>query len=206
MRVTIIKSNKLTDLILPEVINGSYWIRDYDANGIKRNLISIEAENDKWKLVSNNDVYYTKDNIIIPFVYLENYKFFTIRNENAKENILLYCSPTQEDYLTYELGSNISNGISIGSDNNALLRYSVLEKKALDIKYENNRFYIYDNKSHYGAYVNGVRVRERAEFKIGDIIFVMGLKIVLTVVDGDNGSSYYLAINNLNNHNKSLLS
>ena len=42
MRVSLIKSDKISDLILPSKVKGNYWITDIDDQGNEKNLISIE--------------------------------------------------------------------------------------------------------------------------------------------------------------------
>ena len=41
MRVSLIKNDKIKDILLPKKINGSYWITDFDSNGNEQNLINI---------------------------------------------------------------------------------------------------------------------------------------------------------------------
>ena len=47
MRVSLIKSDKISDLILPSKVKGNYWITDDDHLGNVRNLINVEAEKEK---------------------------------------------------------------------------------------------------------------------------------------------------------------
>ena len=78
MKVAIIKPKKIRKMSLPDNIEGTYWIDDTDSNGIARNLISIVADNNKWKINSNNEVYLMEKDVAIPYVYLENYLFYKI--------------------------------------------------------------------------------------------------------------------------------
>ena len=78
MRVSIINNKKIKNILLPNVYAGSYWISDTDANGISRNLILIEPEGKKWKLISNKEVYIVNNNnysllffhLILIFLYI----------------------------------------------------------------------------------------------------------------------------------------
>ena len=57
MRVSVIRNGSIRDFIFPKEAKGSYWIDGFDINGNKRNIILIDSDNGKWKLVSNNNAY-----------------------------------------------------------------------------------------------------------------------------------------------------
>ena len=57
MRVSVIRNGSIRDFIFPNEAKGSYWIDGFDINGNKRNIILIDSDNGKWKLVSNNNAY-----------------------------------------------------------------------------------------------------------------------------------------------------
>ena len=78
MRISVIKLYSIKNIILPENVQGVYWVDGIDLNGNKTNLISIEAENGKWKLISNKEVYYIKNNVMEPSAYLEVGKFYYV--------------------------------------------------------------------------------------------------------------------------------
>lgn len=81
MRVSIVKNKNIQNIILPEKVDGSFWITGTDSNGIKRNIMSIEAENGKWKLVSNKEIYCINNGIIEQYIYLEKNNFYMIKND-----------------------------------------------------------------------------------------------------------------------------
>ena len=75
MRVSLIKKDKKIDLILPEQISGSYWITDLDKAGNRKNLINIEATDNTWHLISNDDAYIINNGVIEPFKVLIDNQF-----------------------------------------------------------------------------------------------------------------------------------
>lgn len=201
MRISVLKKDKINNIILPNKIEGSYWISDTDKSGVKRNLISIEADNNRWKLCSNNEVYYFNNNQYVPFVYLQYNNFYTIKNETDNTNFLLFCSEELNNYDFYEISNYLNNGISIGKNINNFVRYDSLEDISCVIKFENNLFNLYDNNSKYGIYVNNVRVNKTKEIKNGDVIFILGLKLSFVNLNNFNGKKlYYIGVSkNLNN-------
>lgn len=198
MRVSIIKARNIRELILPNVVEGSYWITDIDSSGIQRNLISIEADNGKWKLISNHDIYCISNQGRLDSVYLEEENFYNIKNSVENKTLLLYCSAMTNHYDYYNISPYMDQGILIGNSNRCLIQYQRLDREALFLKRVDNHFLLVDNQFPYGVYVNDVRVLGKKELKIGDVVFVLGMKFVyLSLEDQPNQFSYYLAISKL---------
>lgn len=197
MRVSIIKQSNIYDLILPENILGTYWITDVDNNGIDRNLISIEAYENNWKLVSNKDVYYIKDNVFEPYVYLKNNTFYSIRNTMNNNVFVIYCSPTKTEYNYYSINGYLESGFTIGKNESCLINYQYIDDICCTIKKENNKVFIYNN-SKSDLYVNNVKIKNNLRLDTGDVIFILGLKLLyLNIKDSSNKKDvYYLGIAN----------
>ena len=197
MRVSLIKKDKIKDILLPQKINGSYWVTDFDSNGNEQNLINIEATAGGWKLISNDEYYYFNNNLFINEVVLKEYTFYTIKSKKDDTTLLLYCSPIKDEtYNCYKLTDN--QEIKIGSSNKCHIIYDnkVVEKEHARIVFGEKGFVsIIDNKSRYGIYVNGIRVEENKKLSSGDVVFLMGLKIIILKIDDE----YRLMINNPNN-------
>lgn len=193
MRISTIRQLKIQNLLLPDKVEGNYWIDGTDENGIKRNLISVEAHNGKWRLISNKEVYCVVNNQFAPFAYLEEGNFYLIVNSVTKEKIMLYCSPALSNFNCYDVEDYLQNGIKIGSDSKNLISYSKIDHESACIKYVENKICIIDNNSKCGIYVNDVRVIGQRELKIGDVIFIGGIKIILSV---GIKKEHYLYINN----------
>ena len=194
MRVSTIRLLKIKNLLLPDKVEGNYWIDGIDENGIKRNLISIEAHDGKWRLISNKEVFCMVNNQMAPLVYLEEGNFYAIRNSVTNENFMLYCSPVVATYNCYNVEDNLKTGIKIGSHQDNTIIYNLVDPEVATIQYIEDKIYITDNNSNCGIYVNDVRVINRRELKVGDIIFIAGLKMVLSVT---GNQSHCLHINNV---------
>ena len=202
MRVAVIREKKIQNIILNDATEGSYWVTETDSNGIERNLISIEADNGKWKLISNKRVFLLENNIIRNYAYLEENHFYLIRNDAEDYNFLLYCSPIITNYNYYEISEYIDKGIIVGSDNYALVRYSYLDKNCCLIKKMNNKIYVINQSQKDNIYINNARINKYKEIKNGDVVFILGLKIMYSVIKDNHGSDmHYLCINNIDNVN-----
>ena len=203
MRLNIIKNNYIKNVILPDEPNGSYWINSFDINGNKRNLILVEAENNKWKLVSNNNVYYVENNVMNPYAFLEIGSYYQIKNELDKDTFIIYCSPVVEKYNCYEINSYITNGISIGKSDNNFIKFINVDDVACYLKTINDKLILINNNSNYGVYLNNSRVFSSSEVKIGDIIFINGLRIIVSS-SAAGLNNIVLYVNNVDNNDISV--
>ena len=127
MRVSLMKNDKISDLILPNKIKGNYWITDIDEQGNEKNLICIEANQNKWRLISNNEISYIQNDTSVPYVDLEVYNFYILKKNNVSKNnnLVLYCSPVyDETYISYDIENNKNNEITIGSGRDCFINYN----------------------------------------------------------------------------------
>ena len=190
MRISTIKQLKIQNLLLPVKVEGSYWIDGTDENGIKRNLISIEANNNEWRLISNKEVYCIENNQYEPSVSLQEGKFYLVKNSVTNEDFMLYCSPSLANYNCFNVEDYLKQDIIIGSNPENLISYNILDPECAYIRRKKDKIYIIDNKSKWGVYVNNVRVIGKKEIKIGDVIFIGGLKIILSITSNKNHCLY----------------
>lgn len=194
MRVSIINNKKIKNILLPNVYAGSYWISDTDANGISRNLILIEPEGKKWKLISNKEVYIVNNNnYSFPYVYLEEGKFYTIKNQKENKTLLLFCSNDLNEYLYYNVTGLIDNGIVIGNNKDNFV-YSKNILNTFLIKRDNNQLVIYDYDIPTGIYVNDIRVNHQKVINYGDTIFSQGIKLVIVAAQDNINQVIYLGV------------
>jgi len=196
MRVSLIKKDKKNDLILPKIIKGTYWITDTDEYGNEKNLICIEANNGKWKLVSNNEVFCFQNETVVPFVILENNNFYIIKRNSTKEDtLILYCSSViEQSYSNFDIDDYRDKEITVGKDSTCQIVYNspnVLSKH-LSIVFNDGNFIL----TPFGVtYVNNNFINSSYVLANGDIIFVMGLKIILQI----KNNKVSLLVNNPNN-------
>ena len=194
MQLTIIRGNKLSVFNLPKQVSGSYWITDFE-NGKKINLINVEAGQDGWTLISNQDAYIMNNKEeMIPNIILKNYGFYILKNNYKNEKYYLYCSPVY-DTTFRELG--ISEKVSVGADPNCTVCYQLggIPRIAFNLEKEENYYYLNILDATTSVYVNQKRVLRKTRIEYGDIIFIFGLKLILMKKEGVD----VLLVNNPNN-------
>lgn len=182
MLVSLIKGNKINNLVLPKNVYGNYWVTCFDENNVEQNLVNIEAINGKWQLNSNNDVVYLENNVEKENIILQEYGFYLLEIKAIKERVLLHCAPTfDKTYKYFYIVNNTE--MSIGSDKNCIISYAhpLTSKHHATLFFKDNKFKIVDNKSKIGVFVNDVKINEQKVIESGDIIFIAGLKIIVLI-------------------------
>ena len=193
MKVYLIGKNLMYKINLPQTVEGNYWITDDK----ERKLINIAGVNKQWQIVNDNylnifdfniiDV--NNDNIKLDvnksvrreLVPLSDYQSYGIVFKNIDELFILYCEPSYEDKITSLNIKNV-NEITIGNGVNNLISYSnkmVSNKHARIFLYE-GRWMIENFDNKFGTFLNGKPVIDKQTMLFnGDVIFIMGLKIII---------------------------
>ena len=205
MRVSLIKTTKIIDIILPNNPTGNYWITDFDDDGHEKNLICIEGNKKNWIITSNEEYGYVENNLFKQNVVLEEYNLYVFKSKIDDSIILIYCSPIYDKSIKcYNFLDKDEINIGKKPDNDIVYSYNLVNDVHAIIKFnkENGSMTITDNKSNMGTFVNNVRISGEIALENGDLIFIMGLKLV--VVKMENGTK--LIFNNPRNLVKSAFS
>lgn len=178
MKVSLLKKDKIFELILPHKISGDYWIQDEDFNHKLRNLINIEAVNGKWIIKSNEDVQIIYNKQIITSTFLFEGFECEINILMDKSRVVLRCESVCDlTFSNYEISSNCE--ITIGNDSKCDIIYSSQRISSCGIKLiYNNNWMIKNENPSIPVYVNGISVTEKKLYS-NDYIYIYGLKIVV---------------------------
>lgn len=189
MIVRLIKKTKMYNYYLPTKVAGNYWITDSDRPDSSKNLINVEAEDGKWKIKSDFETKIMSGNMEIESAYLKENGIYFLKINTANEFVILYCSPSI-DNEEKKLQIVRSGSIVIGNDTQTHINYNnnLVSKQHAKLTYENGIWSIQDLNSKYGTYANNIAITNQ-KLEYGDIIFIMGLKIVVM--------KDYIVVNNL---------
>ena len=179
MIVRLIKKSKIYNFTLPTKISGNYWITDNDYLGNVRNLINVQEYNGEWKIKSDFETKIMSGDKEIDSAILKDYSLFFLKINTDNEYVILYCSPTMDPNMKW-LHLKREGEIVIGNDPKAHINYNypLVSKQHARLIYNKGKWVVQDLNSKYGTYANNVAIGTKA-LQYGDIIFIMGLRIIV---------------------------
>ncbi len=178
MFIYIIHAEEYFTFELPKIVSGNYILTDYDKDGNKRDLASIEAYNNQWRILSDTDTKVLQNHQAVSFIYLEMYKFYQLRVYN-NEIVLIYTCPSNEvSYMRKMVSSNTEVIIGKSSTCDIKYLYNGIDEKQVKLVYENDRWELTNLQPLIPIYVNKQR-QDHTLLNQTDQIFIMGLKIVI---------------------------
>ncbi len=194
MIINLIKSKQMFSLTLPNKVKGQYWITDVDESGEHRNLISVEGIHGEWMLKSNNfAAIIDGNNEVIKKTVIEPQALLNLKIADSDERVTIFVESIDETRRRFrKVVVKDKDIFFIGRtpDNNFCYENRFVSGKHARLSYDGKNWQIFDNGSTNGTYVNGYSVTSK-NLNAGDLIYIMGLKIIV----GDN----YLAVNNPDN-------
>lgn len=194
MIVTLMSEDKLYDVLLPEKIRGCYWIEDPDLEitDKRKKIVSIEGEKDVWKITANKKVklFAPDTNKEVSQLLLEVEKIYPIEFSFGKKGYIFTESYTQDrcTMKKYIIDSNSTINIGKQQDNQIVINSPYVSPIHAQISLSNGTWSLIDNNSKNGIYVNRRRVLHSTTLHFGDVLYILGVKIVF--------GNQFLALNN----------
>lgn len=191
MKLLILKNDKILEFLLPQVVYGDYWITDVDSDNHSYNLVNVKEQEGKWVVSANEDIKILKDGVYHTSLVLAEDDACTLEFVNIPQSYILYCAKSYED--TYDLFAfRNANELTIGfgDDNGIIYKQKLLTDSKVKLTYNNNVWTVDNLNGSNTVYVNEKMVVVE-QVSHGDIIFLMGLRII--------PMGNYLLINNPNN-------
>ena len=193
MIVSLIGRNIIFKQKLPISTVGNYWINNNDG----KKLLNIEGNNENWYISSNNYVKILKKEIdsseniskivqnknnIIQKLKLNIYEVNYIYLEEYPNNIFaIYCTPTYENnYTQLEILNSQAILIGNGRKNHISYENETVKEHHARIFFSNGRLMLENYDNVFGTFVNNIPVLSKKKLLFnGDVIFIMGLKIII---------------------------
>ena len=169
MLVTLIGKDNLYKIRLPNKKTGDYWITDNESG---KKLINIIGKNNEWQIYSNEQA---KINL------KENGIYYVSLAENPNTLYILLCESVYEKNFVH-LKTNNFQEITVGSSENNDIIYNnpIIREKQARIFFSNGKLMLENYDESYGTFLNNLPVANKLKLVFnGDIIYIMGLRIVL---------------------------
>lgn len=194
MLVTLLCEDKLYDVLLPPKIQGRYWIEDtdFEITDVRRKLVGIDGNNGIWTITASRRLrlYEPKTDGEVRRLDLEIGKIYPVKLVNDRIGYIFTESYTKDrcTIKKYHIQQNSMINIGKQQTNHVIIDNKYISAIHAQILLADNKWTVYDNDSSNGIYVNGRRVNKSASVNFGDVLYILGVKIVF----GYN----FLALNN----------
>ena len=194
MLVTLIGKDNLYKIRLPNKKTGDYWITDNESG---KKLINIIGKNNEWQLYSNEQakilnprvvssiniskIVKSSSNILSYINLKENGIYYVSLAENPNTLYILLCESVYEKNFVH-LKTNNFQEITVGSSENNDIIYNnpIIREKQARIFFSNGKLMLENYDESYGTFLNNLPVANKLKLVFnGDIIYIMGLRIVL---------------------------
>lgn len=193
MVVTLIGKNVLYKTKLPEVAIGNYWLTDIN----DKKLMSIEGNGENWAVFSNNNVkivnpkslkssniakiVQSKENIINDAILQVYSMYYIYLKDYVNEIFVLYCAPDfEESFIHLNIKSSQEILIGSGEKCNILYDMPLVKNVHARIFFSNGKLMIENFDTDFGTFVSNKPVNNGHKMLFyGDVIFIMGLKIII---------------------------
>ncbi len=173
MIVCLLKNNYISSIELPNKIQGQYWLKDEG----DEDVIAIEGVGTNWIVQANKNALFLDG---AKSIVLENDIIYRLKDKDGQP-IYIYVEKEYKNtyFLKYKLNSeNIVITVGRNESNTICIKNNAVSSSHLKLFYKNKKWFIQDNKSTNGTFVNNKRVNE-GELNIGDVVYVLGTKIII---------------------------
>ncbi len=175
MKILILKKERILTTTLPNTIYGDFQIVDVDDKGNQIDLITIKEKDGKWLLTNTDDTAIIVNNTPVGSINLSDYFSCEILYRKSDYKYILYCLPTYDKTTIYNVQDS---SIMIGTnDPDIYYRNGYLNNFSVRIFYD-NAWHIEVLTDTYLVYLNNKSVKNERLYN-GDVIFILGLRIVV---------------------------
>jgi len=195
MRVILFNGNRLSKMLLPKKIEGSFWLVDEINNN--NNIVNIEAKDGKWILKGNDEA-----KIIFNRAYTSNVElmpnYFYFIDYNGKKMLLYSENILDKTIKYYKVLENTS--LTIGKDTTQDIIYenAYITNDYLKLTFTKGGWII-NIKPTSNIYINNsLLLNLTKKLNYGDTLFVLGIKITLYngMISINNPSNFVSFTNN----------
>ena len=191
MIIYLIGKNEMHKVHLSQKVEGNFWVTD-EKNNYK--ILNIFEEDGNWCIkgdenikildkkylnVTTNGIKIDNLNNELKMIKLKEYEDYAIYIKELNQVFMLFCFPYYEEKL-FQLNV-YDNEISIGNNKNSDIFYN--EPLVADIHARLLRtktgWTIENYDNNFGTFVNNTAITEETSLFNGDVIFILGLYIVI---------------------------
>lgn len=177
MTVTVLRQRDLFSFILPDKSEGQYQVLTDDG----KMAASIDNIGGQWLLTAAPDFELAgnvTDTSCTPVV--ENFSLVVRSKANQKSIYIMFEALEEGKTRFSKYYISRQGSYTIGRDEGADIRYDspLISHRHATLHWEANGVWIEDHNTPNGTYVNGLRISGKTKLHDGDLIYIVGLKII----------------------------
>lgn len=196
MIVTFICEDRLYHVLLPERVRGQFWMEDTQADitDEARKMFSIGAVDGEWRICADRklQLFVAGDNTLKDYIVLKaGQLYLALHGKNNPRRGYIFAEAYTEDRCTfhkYQIAQDAVFTVGKAASNSIEIANPYISTVHAQIALQNNTWIITDNNSTNGIYVNEARIRGMVTLHPGDMIYIMGFKMVV--------GNHFIAMNN----------
>ena len=183
MIVTLITKKRISTISLPNRVSGRYWLLDQDEAGQSFQLADIEGIQGQW-LIRSSALLALLDDVGVEVdsrTLQDGMQVINAFRRKDRQKIQLFVEPSTEDrqrYQKYLVNDKCRINIGRASDNQIKFDNRYVSSHHACLIWDKEKWSITDTQSSNGTFVNDRRIATTV-LAPGDIIYIMGLKIVV---------------------------
>lgn len=181
MIITTIGEYGINTIFLPQKVSGQYWLYESVSATGREKLVAIEGINNEWIIKSNRKVKVLDGgNAVNSAVIKPQVNCYYLKKSDG-ENICIFIEPvTLNRQVFTKFLVRDGTELTIGRSDNCDISYSssMVSSSHAVLSLKDGVWYIQDTDSKNGTFANDEKV-QRKQLNIGDIIFIVGLKIIV---------------------------
>ena len=193
MRLILFNGNRMSRMLLPKKVEGSFWLVDELNNNT--NIINIEAQNGNWFLRQNDEAKIIFNSSYVAEVkIMPNYFYFI--DYNGKK-MLLYSERIYDSSIKY-YKINENTNLVFGKDTTQDIMYenSYITNNYLELSFNKNGWAINIQPTSTVYINNSLLTNLNSKLNYGDTVFVLGVRItVCNRMISINNPSNFVKIN-----------
>ncbi len=176
MIVTLLEKERIVNLSLPKKKKGIYWIRDWETNDT---FISVEAIHGEWIAKSSANMWFVDDESNrIEEVRLSAFQLYSVKNMKNERLAHIMVEPDMH-VQRYQIQTTDDILIGRSRENDICLDSIAVSSVHARLSRTIDSWVLLDNNSSNGVYVNNSRIRNSCVLKPGDVIYIMGFRLIM---------------------------
>ena len=182
MIVTLYAENYMSQVILPEVCNGQFWLNEVDEKKKEHEFIEIDGIDGSWYIKDNQKVKWdNSENGLLKIT--ENIEIIGNANVSNEKYIVRVISNNDlsNEYERFSVKENSTISLGRGKENDIVVMDEKIAKTQISLRWNGSSWtYKKNTDSKVGVYVNSKK-SENQQLVIGDCLSVFDCKILLGV-------------------------